>query len=343
MKTRFLPRRVGFTLIELLVVIAIIAVLIALLLPAVQQAREAARRSQCKNNLKQIGLAMHNYHDAQKVFPYGANDNWGWDPSTVPLRCAWNWRVFILPYMDQTALYNQITPNFRCVSDSDWDDRSAGFKNTPIAGLTQVHSAIIPGFLCPSDPAPVIAKNITQAQGSTVGSQGTGVTEGARCNYFGSSGPSAVNGCQFYSACKNDGGYHQARGGGLWGAPVGVLHLWPFKFSVANIADGTSNTFMAGEVNAWRDGYDGCWENVIWTNTWSVSSTIFGINGGPGGNGNGSFWKYTDSGCGFRSTHSGGCHMLMSDGATRFVSQNISITLFNQLGSSAGNEVVGEF
>ena len=95
-----IPRRKrGFTLIELLVVIAIIAILIALLLPAVQQAREAARRSQCKNNMKQIGLALHNYHDVFTTFPIGGLKN-----SRGP-----NWRVGLLPYMDQAPAYNQVS------------------------------------------------------------------------------------------------------------------------------------------------------------------------------------------------------------------------------------------
>src|SRR4051812_6730319 len=91
----------GFTLIELLVVIAIIAVLIALLLPAVQQAREAARRSQCKNNLKQIGLALHNYHDTANTLPPG----WIGDPTGSNAGNRWGWGTMILPYLDQAPLY----------------------------------------------------------------------------------------------------------------------------------------------------------------------------------------------------------------------------------------------
>src|SRR5262249_30731332 len=112
-RRRFMRRR-GFTLIELLVVIAIIAVLIALLLPAVQAAREAARRAQCVNNLKQIGLAMHNYHDVVGTFPPGAIADPGWGGTW------WNWPAFILPGMEQSTIYNAI--NF---------SRSNIARNTP--------------------------------------------------------------------------------------------------------------------------------------------------------------------------------------------------------------------
>src|SRR5262249_49844347 len=114
-------RRLGFTLIELLVVIAIIGVLIALLLPAIQQAREAARRSNCSNNLKQIGLALHNYLDVQRVFPYGGNPRYYYGNSS---EMSWNWRVFILPYLDQAGLYD-IAMNFDANTQASGALRSA--------------------------------------------------------------------------------------------------------------------------------------------------------------------------------------------------------------------------
>ncbi|NQT13992.1 MAG: DUF1559 domain-containing protein [Planctomycetes bacterium] len=127
----------GFTLVELLVVIAIIGILIALLLPAVQAAREAARRSQCSNNLKQIGLALHNYHDTYKVFPpeyinYGATGPGGWR-NTEP---RWAWGTFILPFLEQRPLYDQLDPS-----------ANHTVPPTPVAAL----ETVVDGYLCPSD------------------------------------------------------------------------------------------------------------------------------------------------------------------------------------------------
>src|SRR5215211_3597331 len=102
MRTRI--ARTGFTLVELLVVIAIIGILVAFLLPAVQAAREASRRSQCQNNLKQIGVALQNHHDARRAFPMGRN---GMDQKAV------SWAFFILPYLEETAIYNSWAPTYR--------------------------------------------------------------------------------------------------------------------------------------------------------------------------------------------------------------------------------------
>ena len=138
-------RRLGFTLIELLVVIAIIAILIALLLPAVQQAREAARRTQCKNNLKQIGLAMHNYHDVYTTFPPGHMFD-----TTIPGGNAnsfqhpemWAWGAFILPFVDQAPLFNQLNVSQRRLTD-------LLAEGPDVAALIQIPLSV---YHCPSDP-----------------------------------------------------------------------------------------------------------------------------------------------------------------------------------------------
>ena len=132
-------RRRAFTLIELLVVIAIIAILIALLLPAVQQAREAARRSSCKNNFKQIGLALHNYHDTQRIFPPGYCR-----AGTDIYNNFIGWGTFILPYIDQANLYNQIQ------SKGGFDNKWYGSTFSTIG--TVEAKTVLPAYICPSDP-----------------------------------------------------------------------------------------------------------------------------------------------------------------------------------------------
>ncbi|MHC2066215.1 DUF1559 family PulG-like putative transporter [Bremerella sp. T1] len=138
--------RHAFTLVELLVVIAIIGVLIALLLPAVQQAREAARRMQCSNNFKQMGLALHNYHDTFGSFPYGARAG----TVTYPNLSGVNWRTSILPFLEQNALFDQL----------DFETGSfSGYRSFPFAGSNLVlEGLVIDGYICPSSPVdPLVA------------------------------------------------------------------------------------------------------------------------------------------------------------------------------------------
>jgi len=216
------PRRLGFTLIELLVVIAIIAVLIALLLPAVQAAREAARRAQCVNNLKQLGLAIHNYHSAAGSFPLGGTNTSATNPPRVV--GAWgNWSAFalLLPYLEQGPVFNSL--NFSLVNFGD--SGSYGGFETNTTGVTVTINA----FLCPSSP---------RFTGTLYGKPSPNT------NYFTSCGSSMNQ----YGG--DPAGRAYANGNGS-ARPNGLFPVFGPSISMADITDGSSNTIAFGE---WRTG-----------------------------------------------------------------------------------------
>ena len=211
----------AFTLIELLVVIAIIAILIALLLPAVQQAREAARRTQCRNNLKQIGVALFTYESnfgrlpQAKVFDNNQTQCQGWIYGN-----SLSWRVLILPQIDQGPLYNTI--NF-----SEWINCRTGTGT-----INTIKNKVIPGYFCPSDPAPALRNNIAGANYAGMVADGKGAPNP----------PVQNTGCV---------------GGGVWhGDNTGGLAYRGRKIS--EITDGTSNTTLSGEVLRGKSFYNLC-------------------------------------------------------------------------------------
>jgi prepilin-type N-terminal cleavage/methylation domain-containing protein len=309
-------RRLGFTLIELLVVIAIIAVLVALLLPAVQQAREAARRSQCKNNLKQIGLALHNYHEFAQMFPpskiFGATTC---DQTWINGN-SYSWRVMILPQMDQAPLFNRL--NF-----SEWIQCNALRNNpSPFLAATVIQ---MPGYICPSDNLPVLSQNSGDA-GTNYGGMHAG---GANCVY-----PPVQQTAG--SECPN----HGDNSGGM--AYRGR--------KIAEIIDGTSNTVMVGEVYRGKafERLEGGPVNV--TNNrcrrWMEESGWCGVDGSRTPN-----HKLIDDidwtdettkgevgGRPMSSKHVGGAQALFGDGAVRFVGDNVDGLLWRATCTAAGNE-----
>ena len=312
--------RRGFTLIELLVVIAIIAVLIALLLPAVQQAREAARRTQCKNNLKQLGLALHNYHDTFLVFPPGQFQKLAEDPGGGGTLLTPNagdstnrssWMQRILPYFDQAPLFNKFAP----------------YMSGPAGMAFQWPGAdtILPAFMCPTDPAG--PKNSTANDRPNQGFSGN------------------------YVVCAGSTSFGQA-GGGL---NLNGLFFSYSRTSIRDTTDGTSNTLMAGELLLIKDvdpsGHD---IRGRYYNTWS-GNTFFSSNLPPNTTVGDQHTPWCVSGpkrpCAStgdyvqfaRSEHTGGVQIAMADGAVRFVSENIDQTTFRGLGSRSGGEVVGDF
>lgn len=310
--------RSAFTLIELLVVIAIIAILVALLLPAVQQAREAARRSSCKNNMKQLGLALHNYHDTHKVFPPGAIGVRLSDGSTQfreasnPVSLA-GWGTFILPFVEEAALYDRISErlfnNSGPGAGTAWyNDTGANSVNDELAVLS------VATYQCPSDPA---------------GGTNSEMDDYGTSNYVASAGGAP------HSNSAN--------------RPVGTTPLGMFgfntRFDFASVKDGTSNTFMIGERSTdTADGRASIWmghrdddgggvqyaEYEIMSLVWD--ETAARLNG-TGNNGRA-----------FSSPHPGGVQFLLGDGSVRFVSENIDHTdVLPNLANRADGNVVGEF
>jgi prepilin-type N-terminal cleavage/methylation domain-containing protein/prepilin-type processing-associated H-X9-DG protein len=333
--------RTGFTLIELLVVIAIIAILIALLLPAVQQAREAARRTQCRNNLKQIGISLHNYHDAFNAFPFGGAAPTHWGSSFVSGAYAMNWRVHILPYIDQAPLYNSISTGMAGVGLYGGSSPSSAWISA-FRGL-QAQTTIVPGYSCPSDPS---GGNTTTNRGAAWALSPGAATPGgpsAVASYFGSAGPESQHSyCGLCSTsgtpcpCFNGSGYYL--GAGIPGQAAGMFALNPSVVRIRDVTDGTSMTLMVGEEAAkWGPTGNANLESFRqWMDVVAVTTTVRGVNRDAVA----SLGYY---GQGFGSFHPGGAHFLMADGSVRFTSENVSITTFNQAGTRAGNDVPGDF
>ncbi len=338
-------RRAGFTLIELLVVIAIIAVLISLLLPAVQSAREAARRAQCINNLKQIGLALHNYNDTVGSFPPGGISTPGW------VGTWWNWPAFILPQMEQAPLYNAI--NF---SLPNINQPTANAINDPQG---TVYLAVISSYLCPSDPVASSGKvdNLSWlTQGGDWSLIGTQYTAGATC-YVGNWGDMKTGNTTFdlYSGESAPGvGPNWGCGGkfrGLFGDCSDGR-----SSSLREITDGTSNTLLAGESSpnmngalAWVNG-DAVWASTVIPLNWKTElkdgqvdptdGTTCGLSQLNNFTGALHCWRNQTTNYGFKSYHPGGVNFAFADGSVRFLKQSISPRVYNGLGTKAGGEVI---
>ena len=307
----------GFTLIELLVVIAIIAVLIALLLPAVQQAREAARRSQCKNNMKQLGLAIFTYEETHRCFPLG---------SFAPWNTVANWRAHILPYIDQTPLYNKLNFNGQSFSG-----RALGPSNMILSGLS------IPVYVCPSSILSPVVGGINNQQNCLmhmyVGIAGSypdpsGATVGSASNYGG-----------FYT---NNGAFGHNRI---------TRH--------SDLIDGGSNIIILGEQSGRvgtqdiRSAYYGGWtgttfggapssSNPAGRDSWStgLTSVQYPINSKTVASGSDNPW---DANTVLNSFHVGGIHVALGDGSVRFISENADGLLIRKLAATGDGQVVGEF
>jgi prepilin-type N-terminal cleavage/methylation domain-containing protein/prepilin-type processing-associated H-X9-DG protein len=376
-------KRSGFTLIELLVVIAIIAVLVSLLLPAVQQAREAARRTQCKNNLKQFGLAMHNFHDAMLAFPQGDRARTAGDGFCYIEETA---MISLLPYFDQGNLSNLSTTfdadkEWYCIAeDSNLEETPLAMAICPSATNGPVNDVALWG------PG---ADDISNDGKSTFGAMHYAFSKGVNdswCISFdddNESGP--PTGTNFRSSRNGAPEVGTKIGYANGPIPASEKGMFNREFSVkiAQITDGTSNTLAMGEAaggptwllctgagcgtatittyqanTGWIVGQPGDEDQTV-SGTSPFACTIDPINKYPVTRSymalgpldrsvqqrdcRSSLNGGLNSVSGFRSQHTGGAQFLLADGSVRFISQNINLTLYRGLSTIGGNEVIGEF
>jgi len=351
--------RRGFTLIELLVVIAIIAVLIALLLPAVQAAREAARRSQCVNNLKQLGLAVHNYVSqtnvlpVQSMFPTASDDSWGW---------SYGWGLSLLPHMEQQPAYNAFNFSLGIFGNG------SGF--TYQQGNNTVCQMQIASFLCPSDGQ---KKNPAPPYGSTnyvgnYGGPGQFSTAGANGAFSGTIVPNGWYndpnlgplGLESITDGTSNTALFSERLRGLTGSPTVQLNSQDAKRAIFNVSGApTSNSGSAGALQliaackalpptttsvrsdasgyTWFAGYP--WHVTVdaYTHVGAPNSTSCNNTADQGG------WLSFTGPFGSappNSNHPGGVNMCMGDGSVRFIKDTVNLQAFWAIGTRKGGEVV---
>jgi len=365
---RKLVRSTAFTLIELLVVIAIIAILIGLLLPAVQKVREAASRLKCQNNLKQMGLAFHSYHDVNDGFPRGNVGTWGNDHGS--------WMFLTLPYMEQDNLYKQVT----AVVGSGGVTYSSTSWNMDLAVAAGVLPKSLPYNRCPSDPFDTGSKTLS----SYVGSQGPQCNQGpcsplvdpfeVNCN----ANPTTTEDATLKDLIPDKGSWvttHPGYTPSSWYGQTsnasncrgimcrGVGDIGGPKIRIADVTDGLTNTIILGETlaeqtefqrfgNTWGwAGYNSVQEGqTIQPINWKID----GVNIDPASVG----WKDCNTSCtargvkpenciwnwhvtwGFKSNHTGGVNFCFGDGSVRYISQNIDTRTYQYLGCRNDGQVV---
>ncbi len=315
---RFTANGSGFTLIELLVVMAIIGVLVALLAPAVQAAREAARRSQCVNHLKQMGLALHNYHDSHACLPPGiiASAS-GPGTSAADFTPGWSFFAMMLPHLEENNLYQSV--NF---------DLAIAHTANSTARRTHVGT-----FLCPTDTGPRIIQLTDSGNPPAEVNPPLPITDASVCSYVGGLGDTAYEDPAF----------------------TGVFHR-NSRIRLGDITDGTSNTIGIGErmsrfsENSWVGPVSG--QETVYSPTAldynpalpsfrfrpTISAVLAHIRvtsrtPTDRANSPGSFFSF----------HPGGAHFLLMDGSCRMIGGEMSITIYRALGTRNGGEVVDEF
>ena len=337
----------GFTLIELLVVIAIIAILIALLLPAVQQAREAARRSQCKNNLKQLALAFHTYESTHKIFPGNqillGMAGTGWT--------EWNMGgalVHILPEIDQGAFAKDI--NFNGNGNNGWGSVAGAPENFGTQRTAKgelVREKHFPVWHCPSD-----VNSESQAGWANAGLANYAISMGST-----PAGPNGGAGCSGFAQTALP-----ANATDFWstdGANVsGFASMRAWRSRIRDLSDGTSQVIMLGEIRPQCNHrfYYGPWFHdwggaATATTSIPINIPVWCIDGSTPGLANacgtaaapGTVWGDDTISYGFRSKHQGGAHFAMGDGAVRLLNQTIDMQTYRRLGARRDGQPIGEF
>lgn len=324
----------GFTLIELLVVIAIIAVLIALLLPAVQNAREAARRTQCRNNLKQIGLAFHNYHATSSCFPPGCIT----EPNQTCCdhRNHTSWSLAILSYLEQDAAYNCY--NFTLLNEARGNDT--------------VRRMLLEVMICPSDVDPTVP--LVPESGPAAGIPSsrnypalTGYPAGTQLQYLPGSyramSGKSLDAIGWFDNPEVSFLFSAIPESRDWAGPVHVVGTSGLNCeTVATITDGTANTILVGEYTTttvrrrrtfWAYTYTSYNQSSVTTAQPRILDNDYQrcvAANGPGGS----------NPCkrGWGSMHPGGFHTLMCDGSVRYLNQHVMFPVFEKLSTIHGNE-----
>ena len=352
-------RRVGFTLVELLVVIAIIGILIAMLLPAIQTAREAARRTQCTNNLKQLGIAINGYHDVYSRMPINFLY---WDTNS-PFRRRGSPFVRLLPFMEQQPIYNMLGFQSRLTSEEAVrpDMTSGGNVNQHF-----VRTIVIPSLLCPSDAQYIYSQGGgTEAltnYGFNVGPQsmqsqygcslstyvGMSPYPGGNTYTFGGDPGENWLGVGLWTRSDHNWGDPNqvagifGRGGDSWGHGQGLGDCWAARFR--DITDGTSNTIAVGEIRPICSLEEG-WQNTGWMRSWFkafATTAPINFNTCPGqrplspqdgSNPACNRQQNWNTAQGFKSKHPTGAQFVFCDGSVRFLTENMNYDTYQRLGA----------